>query len=271
MPELPEILILARQIDETLRGKRITTIKVAQPKSLNLPVDDFSAAVTGAQIQRADYHGKWIFVETTQGHLLINLGMGGEILLVTRETLPEKHRVIFDFDDETCLAINFWWFGYVHYAALNRLSDHQMTAKLGPNALAITADQLHNLLKGRRGQIKNYLLKQSEIAGIGNFYVHDILFEAGLHPQRTANTLTDADFDALHAAIQHRLRLSLEQHGAAYEVDLYGDKGNFTNDEFLVAYREEKTCPVCGTIIEKIETGSTSSFICPHCQPFEAS
>jgi formamidopyrimidine-DNA glycosylase len=269
MPELPEIRILARQMDEALRGKRITHVDITQPKCLNLPVDDFRAAVIGARVEHADDHGKWIFVKTNQGHLLINLGMGGEILLVTRDTLPEKHRIIFDFDDETCLAINFWWFGYVHYAAPDALSEHEMTAKLGPNALDMKADALRELLKGRRGQIKNYLLKQSEIAGIGNFYVHDILFEAGLHPQRKANTLSDADFDALHAAMQHRLQLSLEQHGAAYEVDLYGDKGGFTQDEFLVAYREGEACPVCGTTIEKIVTGSTSSFICPPCQSIE--
>ncbi len=269
MPELPEILILARQIDEALTGKTITNVEVAQPKCLNLPVDNFHAAVAGAQIKRADYHGKWIFVHTNQGHLLINLGMGGEMLLVTRDTLPEKHRLVLDFKDGTCLAINFWWFGYVHYAAPETLAEHEMTAKLGPNALQVTADQLRALLKGRRGQIKNYLLKQSEIAGIGNFYVHDILFEAGLHPQRKANTLSDADFDTLHTAIQHRLQLSVEQHGAAYEVDLYGKNGGFTKNQFLVAYCEGETCPTCGAIVEKIETGSTSSFICSHCQPLE--
>lgn len=222
MPELPEILILAQQIDDALTGKTITGVEVAQPKILNLPVTEFERAITGAEVENADHHGKWIRVETTQGWLLINLGMGGEMLLVTRDTLPEKHRVLFNFDDESCLAINLWWFGYVHYAAADALAEHKMTAKLGPNALDITADGLRKLLKGRRGQIKNYLLNQSEIAGIGNFYVHDILFEAKLHPQRKANTLTDADFDALHAAIQHRLRLSLEQHGAAYEAKLHG-------------------------------------------------
>lgn len=266
MPELPEILILARQMDAALTGKAITGVEVAQPKSLNLPVTAFERALVGAEIESAEHRGKWIVVETMQGWLLINLGMGGEILLSTRSTLPEKHRVIFDFDDASCLAINFWWFGYVHFAAPTALADHEMTAKLGPNALDVTADQLRALLKGRRGQIKNYLLKQSEIAGIGNFYVHDILFEARLHPQRKASTLSAADFDALHAAIQHRLRLSLEQHGAAYEVDLYSENGGFTKDEFLVAYREGEACPVCGTPVEKIETGSTSSFICPHCQ-----
>ena len=109
MPELPEIANLARQMQAELIGKTMTGIDVLQPKSLNVPEADFVAALTGARLLEVTYHGKWIRVETTQAWLFLGLGMGGEILLVTRETLPEKYRVLFDFDDGTTLAINFWW------------------------------------------------------------------------------------------------------------------------------------------------------------------
>ncbi len=267
MPELPEIANLAAQMQAALTGKRITGVEVLQPKCLNLPEEAFAHRVTGAEITGAAYRGKWIAVATTQGRLWLNLNMGGEVLLVTRETLPEKLRALIDFDDGTTLAINFWWMGYLHHVAEGEA--HKPTDKLGANALELTREELGALLKGRRGRIKNYLLDQSLIAGIGNFYVHDILFRARLHPLRSAATLGDADITALHAAIEEGLRPSLERGGAFYELDLHGKKGGYTMDDVLVGYKEEQPCPVCETPIEKLKTGSTSSYLCPTCQPLE--
>ena len=269
MPELPEIVARAREMKRALVGKSIAAIEVLQPKCLNVPPERFIAALTGARLLDVTQRGKWLFVKTTQGWLLLNLGMGGEILLVTRDTLPEKYRLVFDFDDATCLSVNFWWFGYAHYVPSGDLDSHAMTAKLGPNALDLTADDLRDLLQGRRGRIKSYLLNQSHIAGIGNFYIHDILFLARLHPLRPANTLTDACVDALAAAIRNGLQPSIKKGGAFYEVNLYGQKGGFTQEDILIGYKESQPCPICGTVIEKIKTGSTSSFICPRCQPLE--
>jgi formamidopyrimidine-DNA glycosylase len=270
MPELPEIAVRAREMKQELVGKTISGIEILQPKCLNIPEKTFVQALTDAQLLDVTHRGKWLFVETTQGWLLLSLGMGGEILLVTREALPEKYRLIFDFDDGACLAVNFWWFGYAHYVPPGELKTHKMTAKLGPNALDLTADDLRRMLKGRRGGIKSFLLNQSRVAGIGNAYIHDILFLARLHPLRTINTLTDAEIDGLAEAIHQGLQPSVDKGGAWYEVNLYGGKGSFTKDDILIGYREDEPCPVCGTPIEKIKTGSTSSFICHHCQPLAA-
>jgi formamidopyrimidine-DNA glycosylase len=268
MPELPEIRNLARQMQEALVGKRINGINVLQPKSLNLPVGEFIAALDDNTIEGVSSRGKWLRLELAQGWLFLNLGMGGEVLLVPRKSLPEKWRLVLDFDDGTSLSINFWWFGYAHY--VESVEEHEMTTKLGPDALDLDVDALVTLLEGRRGRIKNYLLNQSVVAGIGNFYVHDILFRAGLHPLRAAKTLSRAEVVGLHAAIQEGLQSSLERGGAFYEVDLYGQKGGFPRDAILVGYREGEPCPRCQTELEKIKTGSTSSYICPHCQPLDS-
>jgi len=264
MPELPEIYVLASQMNEALEGKTISGIEVVQPKSLNIPPEQFGQALTGARILGANYRGKWVMVETTQGWLMLGLGMGGEILLVTRQSLPEKYRLVFDFNDSTCLAVNFWWFGYAHYAARDELTKHKMTAKLGPNALTITRESLRDLIAKRRGGVKAFILDQSKIAGIGNVYAHDILFEARLHPLRNLDSLSEGEIERLADAIVARLQRSIDKGGFAYEVDLYGEKGGFGMDDLIVGYKEGQPCPVCGTIIEKIKTGSTSSFICPN-------
>jgi formamidopyrimidine-DNA glycosylase len=265
VPELPEMTVLARQMKNELVGKTLTNIEVLQPKCLNVPEEAFVEALTGAQLLDVTHRGKWIFVETTQGWLLLSLGMGGEILLTTRDTLPEKYRLIFDFDDDTCLAVNFWWFGYAHFAA--ELADHSPTAQLGPNVLSLTLDEFRELLQGRRGAIKSFLLNQRRIAGLGNVYVQDPLFKAGIHPLRPINTLDDDEITALWRAIQETLQESIDRGGSAWERDLHGEKGRWNESFLLVGYREGQPCPVCSTPIEKIKTGSTSGYICPVCQP----
>jgi len=269
MPELPEITNLANQINTHLTGKTIAGIEILQPKCLNIPAEAFVSALTGAQILNACNRGKWILVDTNAGWLLLNLGMGGEILLTTRENLPEKRRLIIDFIDGDCLCINFWWFGYAHYAAPEALESHGMVGKLGPNAMDLTSDDLARLLSGRRGTIKSFLLDQSRIAGIGNAYIHDILFIAGIHPLRRIESLTEVEIVSLARGIREGLLPSLELGGAFYEMDLFGKKGGFQQDQILIGYREGQPCPRCGTPIEKLKTGSTSGFVCPCCQPLK--
>jgi formamidopyrimidine-DNA glycosylase len=264
MPELPEITVFARDMRKELVGRTITGIEVLQPRCLNVPVEEFQAALAGAEIRDVTPRGKWLQVETSQGWLLVGLGMGGEILLTDREHLPEKHRLVFDLDDGTCLAVNFWWFGYAHYAPA--LAAHAMTAQLGPNALGLTLAEFRALLRGRRGAIKPFLLNQKRIAGIGNVYVQDPLFKAGIHPLRRINTLSDDEVAALWRALRETLQESIDHGGSAWELNLYGEKGGWGERFLLVGYREGEPCPRCGTPVEKVKTGSTSSYVCPACQ-----
>ena len=264
MPELPEIAARASEMKRELVGKTIARVEVLQPKCLNVPQEAFVDGLRGARIRDVTHRGKWVVVETSQGWFLLSLGMGGEILLVTRSSLPENYKLAFDFEDETCLSVNFWWFGYAHYV-LN-LEDHAMTAKLGPNALDLTTEAFRELLRGRRGGIKSFLLNQKHIAGIGNVYVQDPLFKAGIHPLRRIDILGDQELELLWQATRETLQDSIDRGGSVWEQNLYGEKGEWEGGPFLVGYREGEPCPKCGTTIEKIKTGSTSSYVCPACQ-----
>jgi len=264
MAELPEIHLLAKDMQKELVGKVFTTIEILQPKCLNISPDQFRSRLNGASIRGVSYHGKWIQVETTSGWLLLNLGMGGEILLVTPGTLPEKYRLCFGFSDGTCLAVNFWWFGYAHWAV--EPAEHPMISKLGPNAIDLSLEEFHSLLMGRRGAIKPFLLNQARIAGIGNVTVQDPLFRARIHPMRSITELSSEDIHALYREIQRLFQEAIQHGGSSWEQNLYGQKGRWGERFFDVAYRADQDCPVCGTVIEKIKTGSTSGYICPQCQ-----
>jgi formamidopyrimidine-DNA glycosylase len=148
------------------------------------------------------------------------------------------------------------------------LAKHKQTAKLGISPLSeeFTLEHFRKSLGNRKAGIKSFLVNQKNIAGIGNVYIQDILFKAGLHPNRKISTLSEEEIDDLYNAIQNILSHSVQLGGLAYETDFYGQKGKLTMDEFLVGYKTGEPCPTCKTPIEKIKTGNTSSYICPRCQ-----
>lgn len=270
MPELPEIVNLARQMDRQLTGRRVATVDVVQPRCLNVPPEEFRQLLVRSQVVRVMSRGKWIFMDLNPGTtFLLSLGMGGEVLFHrTGEPLPGNRQSAILFDDGSAFSQHFWWFGYVHAVKTADLASHAMTASLGLDPLdddEFTLSAFEKMLEQRRrSTIKTVLMDQKNIAGIGNVYIQDILFAAGLHPLRKTADLSPAERTMLYDTIRSQLRSALDLGGLAYEKDLYNQPGRFK--DFLVGYREGKPCPMCGTLIQKIRTGSTSSFICPHCQ-----
>ena len=270
--ELPELTVLGRQMRKELPGKRISGVEVANPKCLNMPFEQFQKTVVGETVKSVESKGKWLFIEFNSHSLLFNPGMGADIIYFKSSgELPEKYQIRFLFDDETGFTIRVWWFCYLHLMSKGKLSEHKLTAKLGISPLdsRFTLDHFRQLLGSKRGNIKSFLLDQKNVAGIGNVYVQDMLFHAKLHPKRKIPSLTDLEITELHKAITSVLNESIGLGGLAYEKDFFGNKGRYGPNQFRIAYKPGKPCPTCQTPIQKIKTGSTSSFICPTCQPLD--
>jgi formamidopyrimidine-DNA glycosylase len=269
MPELPEITVIAKQMRKELKGKTIEDVEIKQPKNLNVPVPKFVKAIKGKTVEDVSSHGKWLFMKLKTWYLLINLGMGAELIYFKPEQkLPDQYQFKLVFSDKTGFTAHFWWFGYIHLASERDLQSHKMTASLGRSPIdkSFTLDYFKKTLGNRKTSVKSFLLDQKNVAGIGNVYIQDILFKAKLHPNRKVLTLTETEKEKLYCAIRDMLNRSIKLGGLAYEKDFYGRKGRFTGVEFLVGYKTGKPCPTCGTIIEKVRTGSTASYICPECQ-----
>lgn len=274
MPELPDIVVLARSMDKALAGKRIADVTVNQPKCINLNPELYHRALVGSRVQGARQRGKLAILDLDNGwSLLLSLGMGGEVRLHGPEenSDPERERVVFRFQDGSQLWVHFWWFGNVHALPTAQLQTDSPLARLGVEPLeeGFTVERLAEMLHRRRGRIKGYLLDQSFIAGIGNVYVQDILWHARLHPSTPAHTLTKAEVSRLRSAIRHVLREGIHWGGSYREYDVWGNEGRYA-EHLQVGYRTGQPCPACGTLVEEIRVGQTTSYVCPRCQPLRS-
>lgn len=264
--ELPEMIVLGQQMDKELKGKRISDIEVVNPKCLNMPLGKVRRLIKGKKISSVTARGKWLFISTDTHFLLFNPGMGADVLYFTSSNLPDKYQIRIEFENRTGITISVSWFCYLH--VVENLRDHRLTANLGMSPLdeSFSLEHFVKLLNRKRGFIKSFLLNQKNVAGIGNFYIHDILFNAKIHPLRKIPSLTSQEIEALYHSMREVLLESVKLGGARYEKDFYGNRGGFGAENFKVGY-SSGLCPVCSTQVQKIRTGSTSSYVCLKCQP----
>ena len=270
MAELPEITKLAGQMKTTLTGKTFAAVDLLQEKCANIPGAEFQTRTVGAKITDVYHKGKWIITEMDNGeNILLSLGMGGDIFYFENESaLPEKYQIKVLFTDGTGYTARFWWFGKFLLVSGPELESDPSTKDiaLDPFDKKFTPEYFAALLKGKKTQVKAFLINQKNVGGIGNMYMHDILFKAGLHPQKKISDMTPDDVKRLYDSMMSVLELSRSKGSFSYESDFFGQKGGYSLDDFLIGYKENQSCPTCGSNIVQIKTGSTSSFICETCQ-----
>lgn len=267
MPEYPEIRHLASQMNNALSGKTLAGADILNAKCLNMVEDEFIQSITGRTVSSVHWRGKWVLATLDNNdRLALNLNMGGNVVLYEPGAGPrEKWRVNLKFTDGCSLSIGFWFLGYLHY--IRQGAPHPMTDSLGVDPLAedFSFERFDALLGHRKTPVKTLLLKQDGIAGIGNYYIQDMLFLARVHPMKQAVALDSEERRRIYDTMRSYLVKALEQGGAWYENGLDDKPGGFK--EMLIGYKEGQPCPVCGTVIQKIKTGSTSGFVCGKCQP----
>src|SRR5919197_1304775 len=278
MPELPEVETTARGLRERIVGLRVRDVRgVDWPRMLpNTSEAELRHALVGRCVLDVDRRGKYVLLrfedETT---VAIHRKMSGNLLLRRAGAAPEVHTHLeVELLDGTLLRfVDPRKFGRVYLFRSSGELATFVAERLGPEPLDLLDGQvLLDRLRGRRGRIKTLLLDQAFLAGIGNLYADEALWEAGIHPLRSADSLTPADVQRLAAAIQGVLRLGIERRGTSFSsyLDAEGTPGG--NQDFLHVYgRANEPCPRCGTPISRILLGQRSTHVCPSCQPLSRS
>ena len=275
MPELPEVETVRRGLEARVLGRRIVAVEVGHPQVIVGPVELFEQEVRGV-IRRLDRKGKAIAVELVSGsdgkgsgsYLLVRLGMTGQVTVVPRELPVEPHthvRLALENGEEIRYR-DIRRFGRLRYCAPSELEA--IFSRLGPDAPAMTAGEFLASLKGRRTPIKNWLLNQNRLAGVGNIYADEALFEARIHPLTEAARLKQPKALALHRAVEKVLRRAVALQGTSLRdyVDIEGNPGRF-QASLKVYQRTGEPCRRCRRKIRRLVIGGRSSHFCPQCQP----
>ena len=272
MPELPEVETVARGLRASLVGRSIVGVDVRWARSV-VPPDPpaFARRLTGQEISDVGRRGKWLVIALgEEDTLLVHLRMSGRLVLESEACLDDRHlRVLLFLDDDSRLR----FFDQRKFGRMVLTAEPEdMLGDLGPEPLAddFTPQRFSEMLTRRRGRIKPLLLNQRFLAGLGNIYTDEALWRAGVHPLRTADTLTPAEVRRLHQAIRSVLRAAIANGGTTLPDRTYlqadGQMGEFAG-RLGVYGREGQLCPRCGASIERIRVGQRGTHFCPCCQP----
>jgi formamidopyrimidine-DNA glycosylase len=293
MPELPEVETIRQGLLQKVIGRTISQAVVRLPKILVCPeVKQFNKALAGQTILDIQRRGKHLILHTEACRLLIHLGMTGQ-LTYRDQSLPDdlhfsitphtglqkanQHAV----DRHTHVSLFFNDGNAVHYRDIRQfgkwrlytVKEYDQTdffSKLGLEPFG-SIYRLAPFLQGFNGRslrIKSLLLNQSFVAGIGNIYADESLFEARIHPERSSGTLTLAEKKRLFRAIPRVLVRGLENGGTTLQDFLNADGERGNNQDYLKVYgRTGEKCRRCRTVIERVVVSQRSSHFCPACQP----
>jgi formamidopyrimidine-DNA glycosylase len=267
MPELPEVETTVRGLERVLKGRRIARIEARRPDLRRAMPVDLGQRLTGARITELGRRAKYGLIGTDRGDTLVfHLGMSGHWRVDPAEIAKHDHFII-DTDEGRRVALNdARRFGSLDLVQTDKLGDWPPFAALGPEPFDITAEQLKARLAGRSASIKLMLLDQQIIAGLGNIYVCEALFRAGIHPKRAAGSVSLERLRKLVPAIHDVLAEAIAAGGSTLRdfASPDGDLGYFSKS-FSVYDREGQPC-ACGGTVRRIVQGGRSTFYCPHCQ-----
>jgi formamidopyrimidine-DNA glycosylase len=266
VPELPEVETIVRSL-QPLVGQEITRLEIITP--VIVKQEDFSAReLWGKTIARISRRGKFLIIETESDlSLVVHLGMSGRFYLdePTQPRPKHTHAVLLLANGQELRYFDPRRFGGIWLTREPfKVMGHLGVEPLGPD---LTREYLAGVLQRRKVAIKNLLLNQQVIAGIGNIYADEILHQARIRPMRPANSLTDDEIERLRQAIIATLEEGIANRGTTFRDyrDGMNLPGGFQN-HLQVYGREGQPCPLCGHPVSRVIIGGRSSHFCEHCQ-----
>jgi len=285
MPELPEVETIAKGLHKAIVGKRIKEVKAIFPGIVRQNFSIFKKSIIQKRIKDVRRRGKYLLIDLSRGKtILAHLGMTGNFLFIRSADSPRKpsgrpwsesrlddkhdHLIFRFFGSEAELRYNdLRKFGKIKVFNTAKERTIPELKKLGPEALEIKFSEFIEIFRRRKGRIKSALLNQQIIAGLGNIYADESLFEAKIHPAQKAELLSENKLRGLHKAIRKILHKAIRAGGSSIEnySDVDGRMGRFQLHHKVYG-REGESCKRCKTKIKRIKINQRSSYFCPRCQ-----
>lgn len=270
MPELPEVEITRGGIAAYLTGRSIVNVSV-RSRRLRWPIpDELISLLPGQKIEGVARRAKYLLFSCAHGTLIMHLGMSGSLRILSEPMQPTKHDhfdlqmehgVILRFRDPRRFGAILWWVGDT--------SQHPLLQQLGPEPLGpqFNAKRLYESTRGRRISIKEALMDQRIVVGMGNIYANEALFHARISPLTAAGRVGARRCQCLVAAVKMTLQRAIAAGGSSLRdfVDCDGNPGYF-QQQYWVYGRADQSCRQCGEFIKKIRQGQRATYYCANCQ-----
>lgn len=267
MPELPEVETTVRGLERVLKGRRISRVEARREDLRRSFPRDLGQRLTGALVTGLGRRAKYGMIHTDRGDTMVfHLGMSGS-WRIDHPKLEKHDHLLLETDAGTRLALNDpRRFGSVDLVTTHDLQEWPPFVALGPEPFNLEAVALHKRLSGRIAAIKLLLGDQRIVAGLGNIYVCEALYRAGIHPKRPAGSVSLERLKRLVPAIRGVINEAIEAGGSTLRdfASPDGELGYFSKT-FAVYDREGQPC-ACGGTVKRIVQGGRSTFYCPRCQ-----
>lgn len=272
MPEKPEVITVAKKLENKLIGKKILSVEVYHDNMIDYPsVDELKNEIKNQEIHSITTRGKWIELTLDDYFLLFHLRMEGKFFFREKEIERGKHEhVIFNLSDDMQMRFaDVRKFGKVMLIPKDKINKMKPYTELGlePWDKNLTSDYLKEKYSKKTLPIKSVLLDQSIITGIGNIYADEILFLSKINPLKKAKDLTDTDRKNIIKNTVEVLDKAILEGGTTIRsyTSEEGVTGLFQNNLY-VHQREKEKCKKCNSIIIKIKVGGRGTYYCPSCQ-----
>jgi formamidopyrimidine-DNA glycosylase len=274
VPELPEVETVVRDLRPLLVGRCFVAVLRLSRRALRKPWKaGWVGRLTGRRVESVERRGKWIVLGLEAGHaLVVHLGMTGQLTVTPAGAPAEPHtHLAFDLAGEGALQLRFRDVRRFGSVTLLRTPGEQArffaAAGLGPEPFDLEAGDWRRRLAATARPVKSVLLDQQVVAGVGNIYADESLFQARLHPTRPARDLAPAEADRLRKAVAAVLRRAIARRGSSIRdyVGGSGERGGY-QQEFRVYGRTGRPCPRCGSAIASLRLAGRSTHYCPTCQ-----
>ena len=275
MFELPECVVLANQINETLKGKTIQCGSLGNSPHkfvwYNRSPDEFAKLTKGKKIGQAQAKGRWIFIPVDPGYILVLGESGGKLLYhQPGSKLPKKYHLYIIFDDDSFLTVTTQMWGAMELYESGEEQNREYIKDMRPTPIdpEFTYDYftelLDTLIAGKKRSAKALLTQDQIIPGLGNAIAQDILFRSHLHPRHPIADFSIDERKVLHNTIVSTVGEVIDKGGRYDEFDLYGQPGGYVRlmDKNAVT----RPCPGCGGEVEKIQYLGGSCYVCSNCQ-----
>ena len=275
MPELPEVTTISEDVRALAAGRKVVRAEIMGDDVSNAGVEGFTQRLVGKTLRGTGRRGKIFTLDFGDVVGLIHLVISGRVLRLPEWREPDRtNTAVIEFeggDGEAPVVLIFakLWLGYFDLYEPERVDNHPLISRLGPDPFSedFSVEYLTGVF-GRKASIKGLLLDQSVVAGLGNIYVDEVLFAAGVHPTRKANILSREEVRTIYAATRDILGRAIELRGTTFDSyhDAFGEGGKFQY-QLKVFARAGEPCPVCSTQIVKLRVAGRGTHVCPICQP----